>query len=244
MSKLNDKIKTDSLSVAERIGSVEQMRVVKEAEERKNEILDVAERLFGAKGYDNTSTNDILNEVGIARGTLYYHFKSKEEILNAMIDRIMEQLLEKAKAIVSQKDIPVLQRFTMMILALNVNDGSFGHEILEQVHKLKNALMHQKIQERLLCGITPLLTILIEDGIAQGICQTDYPEEVAEMTFLYSYTAFDDLMEYSEEEKKKKMAAFIYNLERLLNMEQDSMQEIINPLFGENRTFVCDVKSH
>ena len=59
------------------------MRIVKEAEERKNEILDVAERLFGTKGFDNTSTNDILNEIGIARGTLYYHFKSKEEIINA-----------------------------------------------------------------------------------------------------------------------------------------------------------------
>ena len=56
----------------------EDMRVVKEAEERKNEILDVAERLFGEKGFDNTSTNDILEEIGIARGTLYYHFKSKE----------------------------------------------------------------------------------------------------------------------------------------------------------------------
>ena len=50
------------------------MRVVKEAEERRNEILDVAQRLFTAKGFDNTSTNDILNEIGIARGTLYYHF--------------------------------------------------------------------------------------------------------------------------------------------------------------------------
>ena len=40
-------------------------------------------------------------------------------------------------------------------------------------------------------------------------------------------------MEYSEEEKKKKMTAFIYNLERLLNMEQGSMEEIIRPLFGQ-----------
>ncbi|MEI3178564.1 MAG: helix-turn-helix domain-containing protein [Lachnospiraceae bacterium] len=68
------------------------MRVVKEAEERKNEILDVAERLFGEKGFDNTSTNDILEEIGIARGTLYYHFKSKEDILDAMIERMTEQL--------------------------------------------------------------------------------------------------------------------------------------------------------
>ena len=209
------------------------MRIVKEAEERKNEILDVAGRLFGEQGYDATSTNDILKEIGIARGTLYYHFKSKEEILDAMIDRMTEQILEKAKSIVKQTEIPVLQRFTMMMLALNISDGSFGHEILEQVHKPQNALMHQKIQEKLVVVLTPLIATLITEGISQGICQTDYPEEVAEMTFLYSYTAFDDLMEYSEEEKKKKMTAFIYNLERLLNMEQGSMEEIIRPLFGQ-----------
>lgn len=150
-----------------------------------------------------------------------------------MIDRMTEQILEKAKSIVKQTEIPVLQRFTMMMLALNISDGSFGHEILEQVHKPQNALMHQKIQEKLLFEVTPLIATLITEGISQGICQTDYPEEVAEMTFLYSYTAFDDLMEYSEEEKKKKMTAFIYNLERLLNMEQGSMEEIIRPLFGQ-----------
>lgn len=210
------------------------MRIVKEAEERKNEILDVAGRLFGEKGYAATSTNDILKEIGIARGTLYYHFKSKEEILDALIDRMTEQILEKAKLIVGQKDIHVLHRFTMMMLALNIRDGNFGHEILEQVHKPQNALMHQKIQEKLLSEVTPLIAALITDGIAQGICQTDYPEEVAEMTFLYSYIVFDDFMEYNEEEKKKKMAAFIYNLERLLNMEQGSMEKIIRPLFGQN----------
>lgn len=145
-----------------------------------------------------------------------------------------EQILEKAKSIVEQKDIPVLQRFTMMMLALNISDGSFEHEILEQVHKPQNALMHQKIQKKLLSEVTPLIASLITDGITQGICQTDYPEEAAEMTFLYSYIAFDDLMEYNEEEKKKKIAAFIYNIERLLNMEQGSMENILRPLFGEN----------
>ena len=109
------------------------MRVVKEAEERKNEILDVAERLFGTKGFDGTSTSDILNEIGIARGTLYYHFKSKEEILDAMISRIMSRLIEKVEVIAVQKNIPVLERLTMMMLSLNVSDGNFGQELLKQM---------------------------------------------------------------------------------------------------------------
>ena len=206
------------------------MRTVKEAEERKNEILDVAESLFGTKGFDNTSTSDILNEVGLARGTLYYHFKSKEDILDAMIDRMTGRLVEKAAALLAKKEIPVMRRLTMMMTALNVN-GSLGQEIMAQVHKPQNALMHQKMQERLLAGVNPLITGLIREGMAQGICRTEYPAEVAEMTLLYSNTVFDTLAEHGKEERERKINAFIYNLERLLGMERGSMEAVILPIF-------------
>lgn len=204
------------------------MRVVKEAAVRRNEILDAAEQLFVTKGFDGTSTGDILEQVGIARGTLYYHFKSKEEILDAMIVRLTETLLKKAGQIARQKDKPVLQRLTEMILALNV-DSELGNEIMEQVHRPQNALMHQKMQEGLLKGVVPLFTGLIEEGIAQGICQTDYPAEAAEMLLLYSNTAFDALAEDSREERK--IAAFIYHAERVLGMPRDSMREAVLPIF-------------
>ena len=206
------------------------MRMVKDAKERRNEILDVAERLFGTKGFDHTSTNDILNEVGIARGTLYSHFKSKEDILNAMIDRITDRLISKAKSIVLQKEVPVLQRLTLAVRALNVESPA-GSVILEQVHKPQNALLHQKLQESLLAEVNPLVTELIEEAIEQGICHTDYPAEVVEMTLLYSNTVFDDLAQNDGEIKRIKIEAFIYNLERLLGMERGSMQEAILPLF-------------
>ena len=208
------------------------MRIVKEAEERKNEILDAAERLFRAKGFDHTSTGDILSEVGIARGTLYYHFQSKEEILDAVIERMIGQMLAKAKRLARQRELPVLQRLTQMIRALQIRDG-WGDALMKQIHKPQNALMHQKIQERLLAGMNPLLTGLIEEGMAEGICHTEYPAEVAEMTFFYVNTAFDTLAVQSEAERKRKTMAFIYNLERLLEMEQGSMQETVLPLFYE-----------
>ena len=66
------------------------MQIVKEAEDRKEEILDAAEKLFAAKGFDNASTGDILDAVGIARGTLCYHFRSKEEILDGVIQRMTD----------------------------------------------------------------------------------------------------------------------------------------------------------
>ncbi len=211
------------------------MRIVKEAEERRNEILDVAERLFGTKGFERTSTNDILNEVGIARGTLYYHFKSKEDILDAMIGRMTGQIVAAAKAVAGQKEMPVLQRLTMTLLALNV-DNDLGHEVMEQVHRPQNALMHQKMMERLLREVNPLITALVNEGIAQGICHTDYPAEVVEMTLLYSCIVFDELSEYQEEERQKKATAFVYNLERLLGMESGSLQAAILPVLQNTGT--------
>ena len=51
----------------------------------RNEIIDVANRLFYERGYESTSFADIANELGISRGNFYYHFKTKDEILEAVI---------------------------------------------------------------------------------------------------------------------------------------------------------------
>ena len=223
------------------------MRIVKEAEARREEILDAAEKLFAAKGFDNTSTGDILDAVGIARGTLYYHFKSKEDILDGVIQRITAHLMQAAGRIVRQKELPVLERLTKAILALNV-ESRIGVEIMEQVHRPQNALMHQKMQATLLAGINPILTELVKEGIGQGIFHTQYPESAVEMTILYANTTFDELnvAGLNPGQQERKIAGFIYNLERLMGMTEGSLQEAIMAIFrgskpgsGENRQDIC-----
>ena len=216
---------TDKLSVGVQI-----MRIVKDAEERRNEILDVAERLFCTKGFDNTSTNDILTEIGIARGTLYYHFKSKEDILDAMIERLTNQMVEKASVIALDESIPVLERLTGTMLSLNV-DNELGHMVMEQVHRPQNALMHQKLEHMLLGRVNRLITRITEDGIRQGIMHTDYPAEAVEMLMTYSYTAFDSLNQYSEEEEQRKIMGFVYHAERILGMKAGALKEAMRPIF-------------
>jgi AcrR family transcriptional regulator len=75
------------------------MRIVKEHEERKSEILDAAEQLFAARGYEAATVNDILGAVKIAKGTFYYYFKSKEEVLDTFIERSIGEGLQKAEEI-------------------------------------------------------------------------------------------------------------------------------------------------
>lgn len=209
------------------------MRIVKDARERRKEILDVAERLFCANGYDNTSTNDILAEIGIARGTLYYHFKSKEDILDGIIDRIIRIIESRVSAIAMDESIPVLERFTKAVLSANV-DTEVGDMVMEQVHKPQNALMHQKMEESLLAAITPYFVKIIKDGIAQGIMKSDYPDEVIEMTLSYANKTFDDAIDYPEEVKLKKVLAFICNTELMLKMQPGSLYEAMVPMFYRN----------
>lgn len=207
------------------------MRIVKEAEIRKSEILDTAERLFVSKGYENTSTTDILNEIGIARGTLYYHFKSKEDILIAMIDRQVGQMAAKAKAIANNKEIPALQRMILAVAEIKADTG-LGKELTEQMHKPHNALMHQKAQAALLSAVNPILSSVLKEAIDAGICSTDYPEEVIDTIMVYSGYTFDDLSELTEKERKKKINGFIYNTERLLCVAEGSLRKLILPLFA------------
>jgi len=207
------------------------MRVVKEASERRNEILDAAEELFVTKGYDKTSTNDILDKVKIARGTLYYHFKSKEDILNAMIDRINSSLIARAEAVAKDKSVPIVERIVMTISSLRVNTD-IGNEIITLVHKPQNALMHQKMQKSLVEGVLPILTDLVNEGNKEGIFDVKYPKETTEMLILYSTIAFDDDYDESPESSKKRIIAFLINTERLLGAKEGSLQKTMMKLFN------------
>ncbi len=210
------------------------MRVVKEAEERKNEILDAADELFGQKGFDGTSTNDILEKVGIARGTLYYHFKSKEDIMDALIERYSVRLFDTAQEIAADKSIPVVERIIRVVMSMNLS-GESSEEIMEHIHKPQNALMHQKIQRVILGGLTPILTEIIREGTRQGLFSTPFPYECMEMVVAYTNTVFDDdMVPMTNEERVSRIQAFIFNVERLLGAQSGSLMDVMQMFGNEN----------
>nr|WP_185903413.1 TetR/AcrR family transcriptional regulator [Lysinibacillus sp. SDF0037] len=208
------------------------MKMRKEAMERRNEILDAADELFGQKGFDGTSTNDILEKVGIARGTLYYHFKSKEDIMDALIERYNAQILGAANGIAADKSIAVHERIIRVVMALNISGGN-GKEIIDHIHKPQNALMHQKIQKVIMNGLPPILTEIIREGIEQGLFSTPYPYECMEMIVAYTNTVFDDdMVDITDEERAARIPAFVFNVERLLGVESGSLMYMMK-MFGD-----------
>lgn len=203
-------------------------------DDRKREILDVTRKLINEKGLNNTSTNDIARTVGISRGTLYHHFESKEAILDALVEQIGSDIYKRARNIAQDKSIPVMERMIQTVLSLNVSRGS-DHIILEHLNSPNNILLHQKVQNEMMTTLPAILTIVIEDGMREGIFDTPYPYECMEMLVAYTSLAFDGADDkVSQEESLRKLQALIFNLERLLGVEEGGLHPFIEALIHEN----------
>ena len=181
--------------------------------------------IFSKCFFNCSKIEEITSVVGIAKGTLYYHFKSKEEILDALIDRIIQGMVSNIRLALSDKST-ALQKLISFVGAMKV-DSAIGKEITDYAHKPQNALMHQKIQNSLLAVLTPIAAEIIKEGIKEGIVSTNYPEEAAEMLLIYSSVVFDDMNEMTPIEWKRKAEGFVFNMERLLGIKQGSISDII-----------------
>ncbi len=209
------------------------MRTVKSAEDRRNEILETASALFAQKGFDDTSVNDILEKIGIAKGTFYYHFKSKEEVLDALIERCGEQMLSAARAVAGDERLSVHEKIFRTVTALDMS-GNGGEELLKQMHKPQNALMHEKSLKTLITGVTPILAEVVREGVSQGLFNTAYPYECVEMIIVYVQIAFDEaIVPLTKEEQAAKIPAFIANIERLLGAGEGSFAYVLK-LFDDD----------
>lgn len=208
--------------------------ISKEAQERKNEILDAADKLFKTKGFDKTTISDILQQVGIARGTLYYHFKSKEEIMDSIIHRHSGEMLSRARKIAQDQSIPLLERFFLTIQALNMNqDDEIG--MIDFIHRPQNALINERNQKVIVEEVPPILVGVVEEGITEGVFSLEYPYETIEMILIYANTIFgNEFPLLPEDVKLEKIKAFICNMEVLFGAEKGTFDQVMQLVLGRN----------
>lgn len=87
----------------------------KPPEERKQEIVDTAARLFTERGYEQTTVREIVGELGVAQGLFYYYFKNKEEVLFAVVQQRGKQLIEQIAVIIADRQVSPLLRARMAL---------------------------------------------------------------------------------------------------------------------------------
>jgi AcrR family transcriptional regulator len=153
-------------------------RITKDPELRKNEIIDAAAELFLFHGFDETSVSDIVKKVGVAQGLFYYYFKSKDEVLNAMIERLTEYYYEEINRIGNDSRLNAVQKvqtiFKMMFSLVAQNE-----KMVFLVHDERNELLHYRLERKFSDKLILVFTIIIEQGVRERLFDVEYPEETA-----------------------------------------------------------------
>ena len=154
-------------------------------EETVKLILDVAFRLFMEKGYEHTSIQDIINNLGgLSKGAIYHHFKSKEDILLAVIDRMTAESNQMLADIRDRSDLTGREKMKAIFReSINRSVQNDIFTVAPDFHndpKLLFSLLHDTIDNAAPNYIYPI----IRQGISDGSIKTDYPEQLAELILL------------------------------------------------------------
>ena len=197
-------------------------------------ILEAAQRLFLEKGYDNTTIQDIVDQLGgLTKGAVYHHFKSKEEILNAVSDRMFFQN-NPFEAVKRRKDLNGLEKLRE-VARLNQSDSSRVQLTAQMLPlKLDSRLLAELIQSNLHM-LTPYYQELLEEGNRDGSLHTEYPRELAELLpFLTSVWLMPAVFPASKEEIRRKFAFLRDMLERLgVPLFDESLQSLVDQFFDQ-----------
>jgi len=199
---------------------------MKKGERRKQELLQIAYRLFISRGYENTSVDDIIEEAGIAKGTYYYYFETKEQMLEEVIGMMIDQEAETAKQIL-KAEIPVPQKIVGIISTLRPTREETPIE--DALMRPENIVMHEKIRKKIVEEAVPLLSEVVEEGIAEGIFSCDCVPERVRMLLVISSATFDE-GRFTEQD----LAVFIDMTEKLLGTKPGTMA-FIRELIGQER---------
>ena len=163
------------------------VRISKDYDVRKQEFLDAAQKLFYEQGYEQTSVNSIINAVGVSKGTFYHYFNSKEDLLDALAERVARQGLERLHSIVEDRHIGALEKINRYFAGSRdpkEKSEEIAKTVLRVMYEDENILLRHKARVRSMELVVPELSKIIAQGIQEGIFNVPYPERTAEMILM------------------------------------------------------------
>ncbi|MBF0995073.1 MAG: TetR/AcrR family transcriptional regulator [Lachnospiraceae bacterium] len=170
--------------------------MAKTKEERRNEIIETAGKLFEEKGYEQTQVQDIVNEIGVAKGLFYYYFKSKDEVMEELADRYADAIIDAVNKLID-KDITTFNKINRIFqIFIDSAEKKFG--IFMGILNVKNGKTHERIFFNVGKKMVPLVTELILSGNDNGECNCSDPKFITE--FLVS-GLFNIMNQISPDEK-------------------------------------------
>jgi len=199
-------------------------RIVKKPDERRKEIIQAARVLFQTKEYDKMTMKDLMNKLNIAKGTIYHYFSSKEDLLEAVVEDLVDEELQRKSRLMKSRqcrELNALEKFRVLVKTDTMAEEN--EQILENLHHPGNTLMHTRQLGRYLLKLAPVFAAVFQEGCDQGIFKTDHPLECAEF-MLAGFQFLTDVGFYpwSKAQLARRMAAFPSLIEAQLNAPEGS----------------------
>ena len=181
-------------------------------------ILSVSERLFLEKGYEKTTTQEIVNETGLSKGTIFHHFKSKEDILAAVLDKHNDSTAQDMRRWLSEMEALTAKEKIVSLYGRFYDDA-------ERTPLSKMALTSRSprliIEDLRIWAkkISPIITEIIKEGGHDGSIKTDFPEECAQLFNLLFCLWCDPVILACNAEGLHKRLLFVQHTMRLLGVD-------------------------
>ena len=145
------------------------MRAIAVQENIRDLILDAADRLLARYGYKKMTIDDLAQEVGIGKGTIYLHFRSKEEIVLSHVDRIVERVLERLNTLVQSEAAPAAKLREMLVVRVMLRFDSvqqYSESISEVLRDLRSVLLERR--ERYFEREAEVIALVLKEGQRAG----------------------------------------------------------------------------
>src|SRR6266851_3222176 len=157
---------------------------VQDYAEKRNAILDVAMRYIATKGYEQMTTQDLLEDLQISRGAFYHYFESKQALLMALVERSGEQAEQLVLPIVSDREMPAQDKLLRVFAVLDQQkraNKDLLFAFLRVWYADENALFRQKLYLASIKRLSPWFSQIIQQGVAEGAFTTAYPGQAARL---------------------------------------------------------------
>ena len=178
------------------------------------------------RGYDNTSVDEIIEKVNIAKGTFYYYFTSKEEMLDEVINKMINEEIIEAKKVVLMP-IPIEQKVVGIVTSLRPKSNELN--IVEALNNENNIKMHMKYNKRIIDEATIILKDVVLEGIDKEVFNCTNIEERIKLLLKMSNDTFDD-----NNFTNKDVEVYIDMVEKLLGANPGTMSFISTLIGGYN----------
>ena len=139
-------------------------------EARRAEIVSAATAAFAERGIAHTAVSDIVKAAGVAQGTFYLYFKSKDDVVVAVAERIGDVMVDGIERVVAVPARSAVDKFFALLDQLSdstsVPDSS---ELIEIMHREGNRALHDRLAEQLTPRLVSIIERIIDQGLAEGV---------------------------------------------------------------------------